>query len=282
MIHSFLLIGQSNMAGRGIPGSVPPIINESIKTLCNGRWQMMSEPLHHDRPTAGVGLASSFAACWQADHPHDEIGLIPCADGGTSLDDWQPGGALFDHAVLQARLAQRNSELTGILWHQGENDSSPAAAGVYRERFEKIIQELRNQLNEPDIPLIVGALGDFLPNGPYGAYFAGYNLVNEALHAYAQAQKNCFFVSAEGLTANEDQLHFDAASLRKFGLRYYQAFKDRTDITSPLADEEHLLESIYNRPLSSKERVSVIENLFAFGRISFTEFQQQVKTLTGQ
>lgn len=46
----------------------------------------------NDRPPAGVGLASSFAASWQADHVNEQIGLIPCADGGTSLSDWQVGG----------------------------------------------------------------------------------------------------------------------------------------------------------------------------------------------
>ena len=34
------------------------------------------------------------------------------------------------------------------------------------------------------------------------------------------------FVSAEGLMPNADNLYFSAASLREFGLRYYEAFKN--------------------------------------------------------
>ncbi|MBE7177856.1 MAG: sialate O-acetylesterase [Mucilaginibacter polytrichastri] len=280
MIHSYLLIGQSNMAGRGKTESVPPIINESIHVLRNGRWQMMAEPIHNDRPSAGVGLASSFAAAWQADHPAGEgIGLIPCADGGTSLDDWQPGGVLFDHAVLQTKLAQRSSRLSGILWHQGENDCAPELAAVYGRKFAPLIAELRKQLEAPDIPLFIGAIGDFLPNGIYGQHFQSYSLVNEALQEYARTHEHAYFVTAQDLTANEDQLHFNAESLRRFGLRYYEAFKTKADVLSPLADEEARLQSIYDRPLSKKEQAYRIELLFSSGKISMEAFQKEMGKL---
>ena len=45
-MKSVLLIGQSNMAGRGFTHEVPPIYNERIMMLRNGRWQMMTEPIH--------------------------------------------------------------------------------------------------------------------------------------------------------------------------------------------------------------------------------------------
>lgn len=42
MTHSFLMIGQSNMAGRGYPKDVKQIYDEQIKMLVNGRWQTMT------------------------------------------------------------------------------------------------------------------------------------------------------------------------------------------------------------------------------------------------
>lgn len=53
-MKSILMIGQSNMAGRGFINEVPMICNESIYMLRNGRWQMMTEPINYDRPIAGV------------------------------------------------------------------------------------------------------------------------------------------------------------------------------------------------------------------------------------
>lgn len=101
------MLGQSNVAGRGFLKEVPLIYNHHIKMLRNGNWQTMWEPINYDRPNAGVGLASSFAAAWQLKNQTSEIGLIPCADGGTSLEDWNADGVLFKNAVFQAKLAQK-------------------------------------------------------------------------------------------------------------------------------------------------------------------------------
>ena len=48
-IKSFLLIGQSNMAGRGEFNEVPKIDNPNCYMLRMGRWQKMSEPINPDR-----------------------------------------------------------------------------------------------------------------------------------------------------------------------------------------------------------------------------------------
>ncbi|MBB6108229.1 protein of unknown function [Mucilaginibacter lappiensis] len=281
MTHSFLLIGQSNIAGRGFTAEVPPVFNESVKMLRNGRWQIMTEPIHNDRPAAGIGLASSFAAAWHLNNPVDEIGLIPCADGGTSLDDWTVGGALFDNALAQAKLAQRSSQLSGILWHQGENDCSADGAAAYAEKFDPIVNELRMGLNVPDVPLIVGGLGDFLTAGLYGNYFTAYPLVNQALLQYAQTRNNCYFVTATGLTANEDQIHFNAVSQRILGIRYFEAFNTRTHITAPLTHEQDLVQTIYSRPFTRREEKLLLENRFASGKITLQEFREQLVLIAG-
>lgn len=124
-IRSFLLVGQSNMAGRGDLTPENTITAPDCFMLRMGRWQPMSEPINVDRavaegavPRSGANLAASFAAQLQKE-TGAKIGLIPCADGGTRISQWQPGEVLFDHAVFQAKLAMRTSALTAILWHQG-------------------------------------------------------------------------------------------------------------------------------------------------------------------
>ena len=102
-MKSFLLIGQSNMAGRGDFSEVPEIINNKCFMMRNGRWVHMREPINPDRSIfsfyhSGVGLSASFADKY-ARHFDEEVGLIPCADGGTSLCEWMPGEILFDNAV---------------------------------------------------------------------------------------------------------------------------------------------------------------------------------------
>ena len=154
-MKSFLLIGQSNMAGRGFVHDVPSIYNERIEMLRNGRWQMMTEPINYDRPVAGVSLAASFAEAWCRMNPDEKIGLIPCAEGGSSIDEWETEGVLFRHAVSEAKFAVENSELAGILWHQGESDSDSGKYKMYYEKLYRLVTDLREALNAADIPFII-------------------------------------------------------------------------------------------------------------------------------
>ena len=52
-MKSVLLIGQSNMAGRGDFGEVPEIQHPRCFMMRNGRWVTMSEPINPDRPVFG-------------------------------------------------------------------------------------------------------------------------------------------------------------------------------------------------------------------------------------
>lgn len=229
MIHSFLMIGQSNMAGRGFKEEVEPIKNPRIKVLRNGRWQKMYVPVNPDRPFSGISLAESFADAYAKEHDVD-VGLIPCADGGTGLDQWCVDGLLFSNAVSQAELAGRTSTIAGILWHQGETDCQEHLYGQYEEKCTHILQTLRERLGLWDVPVLVGGLGDYLSLRTEDPYLGkNYRSVNQALMAMAQKQERYGYVSAEGLTSNPDYLHFCAKSLREFGLRYYEVFKKLED-----------------------------------------------------
>ena len=219
-MHSFLLIGQSNMAGRGFLNEAHEIDTSRIYTLRNGRWQNMFRPINPDRSFSGVSLAESFAEGYAKKHNVD-VGLICCADGGTTLDQWKPGELLFENAVHQAKLASRTSEIVGVLWHQGEGDCAEELYPTYQRRFETMMSELRNRLNLYDVPFILGGLGDFLASCPLDEKLKNYFNINNSLKNIAADNKMTGFVSAQGLTSNPDNLHFNSASLYEFGLRYH-------------------------------------------------------------
>ena len=220
-MHSFLLIGQSNMAGRGFLNEAKEIDTTHIFILRNGRWQKMFRPVHPDRSFAGVCLAESFAEAYANKYGID-VGLIPCADGGTSLDQWKKGELLYDNAVNNARLAMRTSTIAGILWHQGEADARPELASTYRVRFEEMIYQLQKDIGI-NVPVIIGELGSFLRNFSDGS-LREYTLINSALKEISDNNLSISLVSAEGLTSNPDNLHFTAESLYEFGLRYFAEF----------------------------------------------------------
>ncbi len=228
------------MGGRGFAGEVEPIVNDKLFVLRNGRWRAMYTPVNPDRKTSGVNLAESFADLY-AKEKNVEVGLIPCADGGSSLDQWCVGGLLFDHACYQAELASRTSTIAAVLWHQGESDSSGDLYPVYEKKLTKIIDAFREKLGLHDVPFLLGGLGDYLPLF-YG--HDNYKHVNAALACIAEKDPKIGFVPAEGLGANPDNLHFNAPSLREFGVRYYNEFLKLEDKNKVFAEKPKLDDAI--------------------------------------
>jgi hypothetical protein len=280
MVKSFLMLGQSNMAGRGFIDEVTPFYNERIQMLRNGRWQMMTEPINYDRPVSGISLVGSFADAWCRQNPTDTIGLIPCAEGGSSLDEWAADGVLFKHAISEAKFAMQNSELTGLLWHQGESDSTNGNYKVYYKKLLLIIEALRKELNAPAIPLIIGGLGDFLGKEGFGKSCTEYHLINQELQKFAFEQDHCYFVTAAGLTSNPDGIHIDAISQRKFGLRYFEAFSTKQHVLKPLMNENELINLSQANTYTKTETIYLKSMELALGKISYDEFESQFIQIT--
>lgn len=222
-MHSFLLIGQSNASGRGIPSQVEPIVNDDLYVYRNGRWRNMYVPVCPDAVSAGICLIESFADLY-AKERNVKVGIIPCAIGGTCLDQWAEGGVVFDNALHMAELASRTSTIAGVIWHQGESDCGATQYPLYEEKLAAILGAYREKLNLHDVPFLVGGLGEYLEFCPRSDVFKNYVHVNRQLKAYAEKTPMTGYVPADGLTSNPDFLHFDAPSLREFGVRYYKEF----------------------------------------------------------
>jgi hypothetical protein len=213
----FLLIGQSNMAGRGPVEASDKVPHPRVFMLTKElAWVPAVDPMHFDRPEIiGVGPGASFGRAVADADPKITVGLIPAAVGGTSLDQWKIGGELYTNAIARAHAALAHGKLAGILWHQGESDNTAEKAATYTERFRTMIAQLRKDLHAEDVPLLVGELGRFRESN---------EVVNKVLVTLPSQVPLCAFVSAEGLKDKGDQLHFDSASQREFGRRYAQAW----------------------------------------------------------
>jgi hypothetical protein len=222
----FLLIGQSNMAGRGA-------LDDAAKTPSKDVWMLNKEmqwvpavdPMHFDRPALiGVGLGRSFADTLRRAAPNAKIGLIPAAMGGSALDEWIPEGELYKNAVARARKAMASGKLRAILWHQGEADSvDPAKAASYRARWTPWIARLRADLGVENLPVVIGQLGEFLYSRPNNESRHA-RTVNEQLATLVVSVPRVAIAPAGGLTHKGDHVHFDTASFREFGRRYAHAY----------------------------------------------------------
>lgn len=226
--HLYLLVGQSNMAGRG---EVTPADQQADPRVLmfdrEGRWVPAVDPMHWDKPTAGVGLGRTFAKEIAKARPGITIGLIPCAAGGSPIDTWKPGvmhdqtrSYPWDDTVKRATAALPTGTLKGILWHQGESDCKPELAPAYEAKLLDLVARFRALSGSPDVPFLVGQMGKF-PDVPWTPEIMMVDAVHRRLPNLVD---HCAFVSAEGLAHKGDKIHFDSASYREFGRRYAAAY----------------------------------------------------------
>ncbi len=222
--HLYLLIGQSNMAGRGalVPDEQPhPRV---LKLNKENQWVPATEPLHFDKPIAGACLATSFARDMASATPEKVvIGLIPAAVGGTPLSRWEKDGDLWKQALERLRIAQQHGTLKGILWHQGESDATPALAPTYGKRLATMITDLRSQLGTSNIPFVAGQLGMFMPDANPNGTPNLWREINKEIEALPTAVPHTAVVSSDALGHKGDKVHFDTPALRELGKRYAEA-----------------------------------------------------------
>ncbi len=225
--HLYLLIGQSNMAGRGKLTYAEAVSTDRIlKFSKENAWTPATEPLHFDKSVAGAGIGMSFARVMADAAPDVTVGLIPCAVGGTPLDRWGKGGDLYKQAVARAKLAMKDGVLKGILWHQGESDAgSEEKARSYGERLAKMVASLRAELGAGEAPFVAGKLGEFLKRADKSGKPSCWPVVNEQIGALPQRVARAAAVESTGLKDKGDGVHFDTPALREFGKRYAAAMQ---------------------------------------------------------
>lgn len=237
----FLLVGQSNMSGRGTVGAdATKPISRCFKLNPAGKWVVTTTPIHYDRPSCGYGPVNSFVCRYLDEHPSDVVGLVPCAVGGSHSITWSPEvgpdpvGTNFRRALSQAKIAQKNGKIIGILWHQGEADitcfpDDPTLKDRYSARLGEMARVFRAELKCPDAPFLVGEIGT-LPQDC--------TAMNPILAVAAAAIPNACLVKASDLTGHmPDGIHFDVPSYGILGIRYYEAWKRLTGDRQPARPE---------------------------------------------
>lgn len=225
----FVLAGQSNMIGRYGPvdGALDATDADILQWGFNGQAAVSAaDPLDHDGETANtIGLGLTFAKAYKADGRltgSRKVLLVPVARGGQAISYWAPGGAadLAVIASVNAAMAAGTGTnvLKGILWHQGESDSGRSTAS-YAADLDALIAHWRTEFDgaSASTPFVTGGL---LPGGSA----TDANIV-AALQQTPDRLAYTDFASATSLVSGGDNLHFNAASLRTLGGRYFPAWE---------------------------------------------------------
>ncbi len=205
----FLLIGQSNMAGRaaledGDDQPIPRVLLLDDK----GKWIPATNPLNRfasdrkvfsmQRISPGFGFAQAVSKAF----PDATIGLISNARGGTSVEQWQKGQPLYDNTIKRLQ-AVKSLKIDGVIWHQGEaNRDDPKYLG----KLQNVIDSLRADLKSPSLPFVAGEIYGEAP-------------VNDLLGQLPGKVSATGVASASSLKVF-DKVHFDRQSQITLGERY--------------------------------------------------------------
>ncbi|MEM1294423.1 MAG: sialate O-acetylesterase [Verrucomicrobiota bacterium] len=142
--HLFLLSGQSNMAGLNPEEAFIPAVVEAFG--------------------------------------EDRVIVVKAAYGAKSIQHWykptsnktsETRNWLYRELIGKAKFAivDRDIQSVTLCWMQGESDAGTKAnASLYPEKFEGLLQQLREDLGRDDIHFVIGRLSDHSDPGKYEAW----------------------------------------------------------------------------------------------------------------
>ena len=210
-LHVYLLIGQSNMAGRA-PFTKDEAMPLERGFLLNGsdEWEPAKNPLNaYSTIRKGLNMQKmnpgyTFAKTMLEKSPTVSLGLVVNAKGGSNIGQWKKDAAFYKEAVRRVKIAGKTGTIKGVLWHQGESDAKKPEG--YLEKLSDLVKNLREDLAMPDLPFVAGQVNDV-------------KAINDQIAQLPEKVNASSYISSEGLTAM-DRWHFDAKSVRIMGERY--------------------------------------------------------------
>lgn len=153
------------------------------------------------------------------------VGVITCYQGASVIESWLPRGALkkigidiptelkhIDHVQKQyvwnaegalyenTFLKIAPYSVDGVVWYQGESDTSEAEGSVYAEELSELIRIWRADLRDGELPFIVVQLADLDRRGE------AWRLVQEAQACVGESVSNVKTVISRDV-CEHDNIH---------------------------------------------------------------------------
>ena len=253
----WVLAGQSNMEGNG---RTPDTTTNSKIWMMNmdNRWEIAQNPLHRVyeaaavayendmfqllpksqknwkefqrkyeemreesklKPIGRVGPGMFFARniLKATDHA---VALIPCALGGSTMEQWDPAKKSWGDSSLYGatinRIKSTGEKIKGILWYQGESEGILLKPENYEKDFLKLIDSFRKDLGNPDLPFIYVQIGKF--NIRDTAMGTAWEKIREMQRDVLKKRKNVYMVTGIDQPL-DDCIHLSTGGQKRLGRR---------------------------------------------------------------
>ena len=242
--HIYIAYGQSNMEGNAtnftsVDKKEHPRVKMFATTSCSNLGRPTVGEMYPAVPpmfkcNQGLSPADWFGRNMADSLPDVTIGIIPVAQGGTSIrlfdpddyknylnsaESWLKNGAkaygddgyAMGRIIEVAKRAQEKGVIKGIIFHQGETDGGMSNwEQIVKKTYEYMLKQLG--LKAEETPFVAGEMVD-------GGSCAGFN---SRVHNLSKYIENFGVASSKGYGSKGDGLHFTVEGYRGMGERYAQ------------------------------------------------------------
>ncbi len=183
----WLLAGQSNMEGVGActKDDLNFTGNPSVRVLQMANYWETGTPITHKTYDTFDKVHTEILGATRANSEHyinnrcvgpgyffgEEMynyekvpqGLIPCAHGGTTMDQWSPegrdlGGDKSLYGAMYRRFKANGSKVRGMFWYQGCSETNPKDKLVFEEKMLNFVKAVRADFGE-NLPIVQVQIG---------------------------------------------------------------------------------------------------------------------------
>lgn len=188
---------------------------------------------------AGLDPAESFIPTVEKEFGEEQVVVVKDALGGQPIRRWykkwtsaagdQPEviGDLYDRLMdkVYAAIQDKEVETITFVWMQGERDAREQHGEVYRDSFNGLLDQLKEDLGRTDINFVIGRLSDFdLADEKYPHW----TMVRKAQVDLAEASPHGSWVDTDDLNEGKNKkgveinndLHYSVEGYKILGQRF--------------------------------------------------------------
>lgn len=266
----FIQAGQSNSEGYGFGDVDAPYEPSNLVWYMNGDFTISRA----EEKVVGNGIQTTFALAFAQEYLRHgllkegrKLLILRSAVGGTGFLDnrWKMTDDLYLRMMEMIRTAlflNKENQLMGLLWHQGETDALLNAG--YEQHYSHLMGLLRSVRTEFHVPRLPFIAGDFVQ------HWKNDNLAicKPVIMAIRDVCRDCgygSFVDTDGLKSNmqegawdyaigedndKDTIHFSRKSCYLLGRRYFEAFLKITEnVPRSMTKRERVWNALNHRPV---------------------------------
>ncbi len=191
----------------------------------------------------GLDPEISFIPTVEKEFGPENTIVIKDAQGGQPIRRWhrdwkdfdgngiENAGDLYDRLLSKVSAAvegKRPFDSITFVWMQGERDANEGLGEVYFESLAGLVEQLKTDLEFPELNVVVGRLSDFdLNNQRYGHW----SMVREAQMEFAETNSRSVWIDTDDLNDGlnrrgkeiSNDLHMSVKGYEMMGLRFAEA-----------------------------------------------------------